>query len=130
MLKENKSRPRAGCLVIKNGKILLIIKNNMWQLPKGRIRDGESPQKAAVREVLEETGINCRIFNVEPITIQRAERIETYYLAKFISGKLKGNLKEHIVGSKWLTLKKTKDEIIDRQYPILKHFSSHIKNKL
>ena len=33
----------------------------VWSLPKGHIEDGETPQTAAVREVLEETGIRGRI---------------------------------------------------------------------
>jgi len=34
-----------------------------WTLPRGKVKDGESFQEAAVREVLEETGCNCRIGN-------------------------------------------------------------------
>src|SRR5262249_51800028 len=32
-----------------------------WTLPRGKVRDGESFQEAAVREVLEETGCSCSI---------------------------------------------------------------------
>lgn len=31
-----------------------------WSLPKGKLDRGESHQQAAVREVLEETGLRCR----------------------------------------------------------------------
>lgn len=34
-----------------------------WTLPRGKVKDGESFQEAAVREVLEETGCSCRIGN-------------------------------------------------------------------
>src|SRR5258707_13966254 len=34
-----------------------------WTLPRGKVRDGESFQEAAMREVLEETGCSCRIGN-------------------------------------------------------------------
>jgi 8-oxo-dGTP pyrophosphatase MutT (NUDIX family) len=33
----------------------------VWSLPKGHIEEGETPETAAVREVLEETGITGRI---------------------------------------------------------------------
>ncbi len=33
----------------------------IWSLPKGHIEEGESPEEAAVREVLEETGIHGSI---------------------------------------------------------------------
>ncbi|MGC2695501.1 MAG: NUDIX hydrolase [Candidatus Angelobacter sp.] len=34
-----------------------------WTLPRGKVKDGESFQEAAMREVLEETGCSCRIGN-------------------------------------------------------------------
>lgn len=33
----------------------------IWSLPKGHVEEGETPQQAAVREVLEETGIHGSI---------------------------------------------------------------------
>lgn len=33
----------------------------MWSLPKGHIESGESPEEAALREVMEETGIESQI---------------------------------------------------------------------
>ncbi len=32
-----------------------------WSFPKGGVNDGESIEDAALREVIEETGIECRI---------------------------------------------------------------------
>jgi 8-oxo-dGTP diphosphatase len=34
-----------------------------WTLPRGKVKDGESFQEAAMRQVLEETGCSCRIGN-------------------------------------------------------------------
>src|SRR6478609_2409622 len=34
-----------------------------WTLPRGQVKDGESFQEAAMRQVLEETGCSCRIGN-------------------------------------------------------------------
>src|SRR6266853_397426 len=34
-----------------------------WTLPRGKVKDGESFQEAAMREVMEETGCSCRIGN-------------------------------------------------------------------
>lgn len=51
----------AGGIVLRRGPAPLIAvvrqrKRNEWVLPKGKLDDGETPQEAAYREVLEETG--------------------------------------------------------------------------
>src|SRR5919205_1165629 len=46
-----------------------------WQLPKGLVGRGESPEEAALREVREETGLACEI--VAPL-----ETIEYWYFSK------------------------------------------------
>ena len=38
-------------------KLLVFFRRGSWDLPKGKIDDGETPEQAAVREVQEETGL-------------------------------------------------------------------------
>lgn len=58
----------AGC-IIKNseGKILLVHRNtpkrNQWEIPGGKIDEGENPEQTARREILEELGIDVQIIN-------------------------------------------------------------------
>ena len=40
-----------------NLKVLTIFRRGLWDLPKGKLDPGESPEKGAVREVSEEVGI-------------------------------------------------------------------------
>ncbi len=47
----------AGGVIIHKNKILFIYRNGIWDLPKGKIDEGETPKQAAVREVEEECGI-------------------------------------------------------------------------
>jgi len=49
----------AGGLVrnLKTNHFLFIFRNKKWDLPKGRINKNEGVQKAAIREVEEETGV-------------------------------------------------------------------------
>ena len=49
----------AGGLVrnLKTNHFLFIFRNKKWDLPKGRINKNEEVQKAAIREVEEETGV-------------------------------------------------------------------------
>jgi 8-oxo-dGTP diphosphatase len=57
------ARAAAGCVVYRpdstGGLLLLLIhdKYGCWTLPKGHLEAGESDQDAALREVLEETGV-------------------------------------------------------------------------
>lgn len=61
--------PRAvscGGVVIFRGKILLLYKNyyqryDGWVLPKGTVEENEEYQETAVREVLEESGVQAEI---------------------------------------------------------------------
>ena len=56
-------------LIRKDGKFLLLRKVNdeiqenvgKWEVPGGKIKPGETPNLAMRREVVEETGIPCRI---------------------------------------------------------------------
>ena len=47
----------AGGAVIKEDEILLIYRNNVWDLPKGKMEDGETKEETARREVEEECSI-------------------------------------------------------------------------
>ncbi len=55
-----------GGVVIFRGKILLLYKNyhnryEGWVLPKGTVEPGETQEQTALREVLEETGVDASI---------------------------------------------------------------------
>ena len=48
----------AGGLVFnKDGDILMIFRNGKWDLPKGKLEEGENKKQCAIREVEEECGI-------------------------------------------------------------------------
>jgi 8-oxo-dGTP pyrophosphatase MutT (NUDIX family) len=46
-----------GCVFNQKGQLLVIYRRNSWDLPKGKIDAGETPDIAAIREVQEETGV-------------------------------------------------------------------------
>lgn len=63
----------AGGLVFRRdgGRLeILLIRDrfNHWTLPKGHPDSGETPEQAALREILEETGIQGRIVGELPTT--------------------------------------------------------------
>jgi 8-oxo-dGTP diphosphatase len=53
----------AGGLVVRDGTVLVVHRPRYddWSLPKGKLEDGESFEEAALREVREETGVECRL---------------------------------------------------------------------
>lgn len=50
-------RAAGGLVRNSNGEYLMIFRNKKWDLPKGKMEEGESPEETAVREVEEECGI-------------------------------------------------------------------------
>ncbi|WP_198152336.1 NUDIX hydrolase [Draconibacterium sediminis] len=59
----------AGGIVKRDEKLLFIFRNGKWDLPKGKIDEGESIETAALREVEEECGItNHSIVKALPST--------------------------------------------------------------
>lgn len=60
------SGSRAGVVVVQGDRILLVrqyrllINRVSWEIPGGKVDEGETPQASAIRECLEETGVFCR----------------------------------------------------------------------
>ncbi|MDW8296050.1 MAG: NUDIX domain-containing protein [Raineya sp.] len=51
----------SGGLVVYQDKILMIFRRGKWDLPKGKIDEGEKAQTAAIREVAEECNLQTQI---------------------------------------------------------------------
>jgi 8-oxo-dGTP diphosphatase len=53
----------AGGLVVRDGEVLLVHRPRYddWTFPKGKAEEGETDEDCALREVLEETGLQCRL---------------------------------------------------------------------
>jgi 8-oxo-dGTP diphosphatase len=87
--------------IIINDKQILLIKRNIepfkdkWALPGGHVDYGERVEDAAIREVLEETGLKVEIKNLfgvysDPNRDPRGHTITIVYLMNVIGGKLEG----------------------------------------
>src|SRR5436305_1750988 len=84
----------AGGIVFKNegNRTLFLIvsstsQKNKWVLPKGRIEQNETPEFAAVREVMEETGIEAKVMK-QAGTIRMNKKggkaLVRYFLMEFV----------------------------------------------
>ncbi|WP_425392338.1 NUDIX hydrolase [Ekhidna sp.] len=51
----------AGGIVEKDGKLLMIYRRKVWDIPKGKLDKGETIEECAIREVEEETGVKVTI---------------------------------------------------------------------
>lgn len=116
--------------IVQNDKkeILFIQRLGKWDLPKGKIEKGESPEKAAVREVEEETGVrNLRLRKKEGETYHTytafgKHYIKTtywYYMTCSSNQQLVPQKEEDITEIRWV---KTKDirEPVSNTYPSIK----------
>lgn len=65
--------PRVGVVAVRNENVLMtrqyrfLTDDMSWEIPGGKIEQGEMPAKAAVRECLEETGVTCR--DLKPLVV-------------------------------------------------------------
>jgi len=84
----------AGGVLIKGSEVLLI-KNpaGVWTFPKGNIEEGETPEETAVREVLEETGVEGKILKDLGVINywyqlkgEKVFKSVRYYLMEYVKG--------------------------------------------
>ena len=118
----------AGGIVKKDDKILVIYRLGKWDLPKGKMEEGESKEESAVREVEEECGITgLKIVNKLPeilhtYTLKGQRILKTTYwfeMTSNFSGDLKPQTEEDISVVKWADKEGIK-EVLQNTYPSIK----------
>ena len=87
-------------ILFKDSEILLVKRKNppyqgMWALPGGFVEYGEKTEDAVVREVKEETGVECAISNLlgvysDPSRDPRGHTISIVYIMEYQKGTVKG----------------------------------------
>ena len=100
-----------GIVQNEEGKILFQLRRGKWDLPKGKLEEGETIEECAVREVEEETGLqNIELGELVGITshqyTERGRDIdkETHWFAMKVSGaqQLIPQIEEDILELKWV----------------------------
>ena len=93
----------AGGVVIDGNNVLVLKKyRGDWVLPKGRLEASESREQAALREVREESGVNCEIvryigfvkYNYRHFNGERVQKTVHYYHMTEKKGRLRPQKEE------------------------------------
>ena len=123
-----------GLVFNEKGELLMIFRRGKWDLPKGKLDNGETIEQCAIREVKEETGL-IKVTIGEFIDVSFHDYFDTYldeevikethwFAMKAIGGqKLIPQLEEDITEIKWvsdLELKKCLLDSYDNVVEIIK----------
>ena len=129
-----KKEKAAGCIIIKDNKVLLILQKsgNFWGFPKGHLEENETEIEAAKRETLEETGLEVILddrtrYETNYIVRNEIDKTSVFYLAKVKSGKIKKQEAE-VEDIQWFEFDKALNMIIyDNLKEIFKQVLKDIK---
>ncbi len=108
-------RVAVGAVVFKDERVLLIRRGqppaeNLWAIPGGGVKIGETLQEAAEREILEETGIQIQaaepIYTFDVIERDAAGKVRFHYVivdlaADYVMGKPSPG--DDAVGARWVS---------------------------
>jgi 8-oxo-dGTP diphosphatase len=105
----------AGGVVVRDRRVAVVHrpKYDDWSLPKGKLERGETSEDAALREVLEETGLHCRLLDeldsVEYIDPKGRPKRVRYWRMEPVDGDFTPT--NEIDGLRWLTPEEASEEL-------------------
>lgn len=81
----------------ENGRVLVVRTTYLgpeWMLPGGRVERGETPHAGAVRETLEETGLEVRIERLVLVDARGSRDVSFVFAGRMVGGRLEPQLGE------------------------------------
>ncbi|GAB3567997.1 hypothetical protein GCM10027578_19830 [Spirosoma luteolum] len=109
----------AGGVVNKDEKVLMMFRRGVWDLPKGKLDDGESSRQGAAREVEEETGVRvyvgdriCTTWHTYSLNGSRILKRTKWYQMRVINdANMAPQAEEGIEKLAWLDPRQTKQAL-------------------
>ena len=125
-----------GLIVNDEGKWLFIHRRGSWDLPKGKLDDGETIEACAIREVQEETGLTAveiekhlaDTWHVYPLQQKKMLKQTTWFLMRSLgSNDLFAQAEEDITEIDWFKPDAI-DDILDAAYPNIRYLAHLVSN--
>lgn len=96
-----------GIVADEHNRVLLVRRpgGDRWFFPGGKIEAGEQEADALVREVAEETGVQCEVLRPVGRRIHpETSREISYWLCRFLDGTIRVQDTDEIAEAKWVTI--------------------------
>ncbi len=130
----------AGAWVFNSeGKLLMIKRNGLWDIPKGHLEKGESIEECALRETMEETGVK-KLKSVEFLGISRhiyflkqkpvLKESHWYLMTSSYKGDLKPQKKEGITKVKWMKSSKIESKLAKGWNSLYEFYKDRVESRL
>ncbi len=130
-----------GVMLLKDGKVLLGKRNDdpekassalhgegTWTMPGGKLHFGETFEQGAIREVLEETGMQVnktKVISLSNDIVFDAHFVTVGFLCEDFSGESKVKEPEEITEWRWFDLSSLPEPIFPPSQEILNNYSSN-----
>lgn len=126
----------AGGFVSNNrGQILMIFRLGVWDFPKGKTEAGETIEETAVREVLEETGIEATIVGGKTISVfhtydtygPKMLKETVWFEMKAVAGSTRPQTEEQIEQAVWVERDKVAELLKDSYASLREAWGNFLK---
>ncbi len=113
-----------GIIKDENNNVLLVLRNdsNLWTLPGGGLKEGESPWQGVIREIKEETGYDVEVIRLIGVYSKpKKNEIVLLFKCKIIGGKMR--LNEEAKDIRYFSPKEIPENTIPKQAERIKDSS-------